>query len=254
MCKQPQANETIIMKTQLSILLLMMILVSGCEDSGTNPPPHPDELLLEAIVGVWSSNPLSYAQYFADGTFTSKVVVWRGEGPPDTLTTIKTGNYTIIDGILYRSGIRTSNFTSSGIPWGYVGEEHPSELTIRGDTLFGTVLDVYSKTEGSTFDLAGSWSTVFWITRVPDTSFTPVYEGRVMYTYTFFPDSHRVKIQSQRLDPTGELSQPSWTSYTYDPPVLSIGISLPERAQVLFKAGKMRWYRYHFSYQLLRVR
>lgn len=243
------------MRTQFSISFLMVLLLLGCKDSGTNPEPSGDDLLSRAIVGTWSSSPPSYSQYSADGSFMDRWVIWRLEGqPPDTLTMIRTGKYTITDGTLYPTDIRTTNHTSSGQPWGYVSETHPFELAIREDTLWGTRVHVYTKAEGNTTELAGSWSTIFWTIHVRDTSLIPLYEGRAKYTYTFFPDSHRVKIQSQWLDVAGEPSQPTWTSYTYNAPFLDIGTGAPDRVRVLFKAGRMRWYHDNPTFHLVRVR
>lgn len=243
------------MNRRFAFHMLVVLLMVGCNENNVEVQPSTDDVLRQAILGSWTPGSPSRIRYLQDGTFIDTTVLWRMEGqPPDTLTIIRSGRYNIDDGILYHSFVHTINHTSSGRPWAWGGDDHPVELTVIGDTLWGKNVTVYSKLEGSPNDLAGTWTTVMWTTNAADSSFVPVYEGRAQYTYTFFPDSLRVHVQSEWLDVNTCSPQDLWTSYIYDPPLLRIGTGAPDEVRVTFNNRKMRWYRDFWTYRYTRLR
>lgn len=231
------------MKTKSFVILIITLLTWSCKDNGSEPRPSIDELLAQALIASSSSGSNYQTEYRPDGTFNWWWKSWYlPPAQPDTFTLFTSGMYRVTDGVLYRYDVHWSYVTQSGHPRAFGTIDYPRSLAIRGDSLYQTMVEVLNPIGGTRAELSGSWSSTLWEYVASDSSFTPYAAGRVIHTYTFFPDSMRAHERWEHLDgsllPTYNVS----TDYTYNSSILRVGNSLAEPMRVEFRNGQMLLY------------
>lgn len=252
------------MWTRITFILVVASFMLGCKDNGTQSQPNidPDEALGQTIVGSWkaihpwalSSQSASWYRidFRADGTFADTIYdAYNYFQPNDTLTIIRTGNYSIQNRVVEYLNVSFSYRTVSGQPMGVGSSKWPEALTIIGDSLVMTKANVLSPVDSTTTGVQGNWRFVFWSFMSTPDSLNPIYTGRRQVTHMFAGDSSY--SQAWRYLDSSDWPEQTWQgSYHYSPPSLrtSAGGAI-ENVRVEFFKSRMYWF--YSDYQTLKV-
>jgi hypothetical protein len=218
------------MRTISPFLVAGFLLQAGCQETSAPPPPTQDELLTRAVIAGSSTDPDNYSVFRSDGTFQRIIKTWHSPPQaPDTLTLTTSGRFRVENAILYQHDVQWSYTTQSGTPRGFANVIYPVALEMQGSTLRKTIVEVFGNNGVPRAELSGSWTSVLWQYVASDSSFTPWYSGRAVHSYTFTSGSTQVDEYWSYPDGSFQPSTHWVTSYTYNPPILRIGLTEPVR-------------------------
>ena len=231
-----------IMKNQLSLFIIFIFLLSYCSVNDSNEPINlEDSQLVLNILGKWSNDfyNISFSpNYFFNDTH------YRHDPITQELKPIysRTGNFEIINSILY---LKTNEWTfhdSSFISRGISIVPNYSEIELTGDVLLKKSVIVLDNVEGNDTDIWGMWKYVIWSFHK---SFSPeniTYSGRQEYYYKFDKDSSNVAYGWKYLD-GNPFNNPDFNSdFDYNPPILNLFGPGDYNLTVRFKYNQMYWY------------
>ena len=221
---------------------------------------NPDETLSQSVIGSWkamnpwggSSGSASWYRidFRTDGTFADTIFnAFNWFQSSDTLTIISSGNYSIQNQVVEYSNVSFSYKTVSGKPQSFIISKLPNFLSITGDSLEMTDVNVLTPVDSTTNQLIGSWKFIFWNYISSSISFNPTYSGRREVIHIFGKDSSYTQIWKY-LD-RSDYGQ-SWKgNYYYNPPLLRTNAGgAVDNIRVEFHSSKMYWF---FGYSTLKV-
>lgn len=176
------------------LILSIILMIIGCDkDNPVAAETESDKLLYQQIVGTWGDGTKSSFHYSADRTWIDSVYYHYSDGT-DEFRGVVEGKYQIIDGVLHYSYLHVKNSVSI---FSVTGE--PAQITIDGNTMKQQNVWVFTPLQQYKPVIYGKWTSTIWFVGQPGST-SPINEGRLMYTYSFNPDSDYFKLQCNTLD------------------------------------------------------
>ncbi len=244
--------QTLISIFKLTFIIVISVIYFACSDSPTITELSSDDILKSQLIGEWQNGPWYSIEYYSDGTFKDKSIMWFWNSFHDTLTTIRVGKYKISRGILEYSEIKHHFLSTSGKWRGYSTVYPLYEINIIGDNLSCRVFDRLQLVKGSSNQLWGSWDvTSLTVFPISDTN-KSLYEGRKKRKYTFISDSSYFFEEWFYLDDTSFSPIFFFGKVIYNHPKLLLGEHSSDTIEVAFLQNEMRWYRGKFSLKRIR--
>lgn len=254
------------MWTRPAFLLIIVLFVYGCKDNGTQSQPSADadETLRQLMIGGWKvnhpwegssqSSSAYWVDFRADGTFADTLFgAFNLIQPSDTLTIVRSGNYSVLNQVVEYSNISLSYHTLSGQPRGFGTYKWPQAVVISGDSMTITEANVLFPLDSAASQLVGRWRFVYWCYMGSPDSLNPQYTGRRQVTHSFLSDSGYSQAWK-------DLERPDWPeqtwqgSYSYRPPSLqanSGGFQVDVRVE--FFQSRMYWFYDYWNIKLGRI-
>lgn len=235
----------------LPILIILSLFLS-CSENINEPISNDDSELISNIIGTWSTNTYKVT-HFSNLTFEDTSFFFDDNSQVFKPRYSRNGTFEISDSVLYLKTNHWIFFDSSFIANGISIVPTESEISISGNVLYKKPVDVLDNVEGNESEIWGSWKNIKWTYHKSGSAANIVYEGRQEYYYKFYKDSSTVIYGWKYLD-GNPWSNPEFKSeFKYIPPLLDLYGPGEYDLRVVFKNGKMYWYRNFPAIQLNRV-
>jgi len=217
-----------------------------------------DELLRQALIGNWS-NEYERLSFQADGTYedTSITVAQFGTEPKDTMIEVKSGAYSVENGVVDYSNVRFAYRTASGKPWpGFGDASLPQLMHLISDSLRLTPTDILTRVTSaqSATLIYGTWRSLEWRLMLRADSLDPKWESRLEILHTFAKDSASYSETWHYLDLPQLPVATYHGTYQYSPPNLQICKGDTTLVHVTFASSRMYWLHDDWSRMLVRIK
>jgi hypothetical protein len=233
-------------------IIFLFLAISCARDNNLLAPGNENLPLESAIVGKWSISGSEIFVFYANKTFVDSLWGLSTTRPGTTyLAFVGTGNFSVIDDILYLSDRRYTVYLDSepGDP-GYFVPGTPVQIELHGNQLVCQPLAILSPDSPLPPDLYGQWTETREVSWGKYSG--PIYSGRVLTRYTFANDSLTCTVETRYLDGHPVSDTTITSQYIFHPPLLFFPITQMPNIRVEFKGDKMYWYYIHDAYAMTR--
>jgi hypothetical protein len=232
-------------KQIISLLLLLIILVSGCSENIVSPTE--DEMLSSQIIGKWEAKNYEILILKDDGSFIDTSLATFSDNPTKYVPHyIIEGKYYVREEVLFFYDISLLYAKAEESALAFGAPLDPRKIIIDNNNLSLQLIKIFDPKENNYPNLTGKWESSSWV-GVFDKNIQPNYKGgEQMQIFDFNSDSLKLNYSIKYMFDTELVEYETKTNYDFDGNVLKYQ-NYPEY-NVQFKNNKMYWSYYIINY------